>query len=112
MRGARGHTLWLAFILHRISGIALAFFLPVHFYVLSLALTRPESFDSFLAFADLTPVKLAEFGLVFLLAVHMFGGLRLIAFEWLPMSGPQKTLAAAAAGGAFFLSGLFFLQAV
>ena len=112
MRPARGHTLWYAYLLHRLSGIALALFLPVHFYVLSLALTRPDSLDAFLRFADLPLVKLAEFGLVFLLALHLFGGLRLMAFETLPLSAPQKTLAACATALALFVSGLFFLQAV
>ncbi len=109
---ARTHPLWLAYILHRVSGLALALFLPVHFYLLSLAITSPQSLDGFLAFADITMVKLAEFGLVFLLAVHMFGGLRLIALEWLPWPAPQKTLAAGSAAIAFLLAGLFFLKAI
>jgi len=111
-RPARTHPLWLAYILHRVSGLALALFLPVHFYLLSLAITSPKSLDGFLAFADITMVKLAEFGLVFLRAVHMFGGLRLMAMEWLPWSAPQKTLAAGSAALAFLLAGLFFLKAI
>ena len=37
--GHRKHGLWLAFALHRFSGVALALFLPIHFYILSLALS-------------------------------------------------------------------------
>ncbi|MDW3182013.1 succinate dehydrogenase, cytochrome b556 subunit [Roseobacter sp.] len=109
---ARAHPLWLAFVLHRVSGLALALFLPLHFWVLSLALTRPERLDQFLSFTEQPAVKLAEFGLIFLLAVHMFGGLRLMAMEWLPWSAPQKTLAAGAVGVAVLISGTFFLQVV
>ncbi len=112
MRPARAHPLWLAFVLHRVSGVALALFLPVHFWVLSLALTRPERLNQVLGFAEQPMVKLAEFGLVFLLAVHMFGGLRLMALEWLPWPAPQKTLAAGAVGLAVLISGTFFLQVV
>ena len=36
----RAHPLWYAYILHRVSGLLLALFLPAHFYVLSLALMR------------------------------------------------------------------------
>ncbi|MEL7349064.1 MAG: succinate dehydrogenase, cytochrome b556 subunit, partial [Pseudomonadota bacterium] len=86
MRVARSHPLWLAHVLHRLSGLALALFLPFHFYILSLALTSPEALDSFLAFSELPLVKVAEFGLVFLLAVHAFGGMRLLALEFLPWS--------------------------
>lgn len=108
----RRHPLWFAFILHRVSGVVLALFLPIHFYVLSFALTQPEVLDGFLKWTDLLVFKIAEFGLVFLLAVHMFGGLRLMALEWLPWSDRQKTLAAAAVGAGFAVSCGFFLSAV
>lgn len=104
------HGLWLAFALHRLSGVALALFLPAHFYVLSLALTRPDQLDGFLVWTQLPLVKAAEFGLIFLLAVHVFGGLRLLAMEWLPWTGHQKTLAACAVALALFISGGFMLS--
>lgn len=112
IRPHRSHPLWLAYILHRVSGLCLALFLPAHFYVLSMALTRPDRLDAFLHWADLPIVKAAEFGLVFLLAVHIFGGLRLMALEFLPWSGSQKTLAAGAIACALLISGTFLLQAV
>lgn len=112
MQSYRNHPLWLAFLLHRFSGLALALFLPVHFYVMSLALTAPELLDGFLHWADIPMVKVAEFGLVFLLAVHMFGGLRLLVLEFLPWSGPQKTLAAGSLAGALLVSGAFLLNAI
>lgn len=112
IRPHRTHALWFAYILHRLSGLGLAVFLPAHFYVLSLALTQPERLDGFLHWADIPIVKLAEFGLVFLLAVHMFGGLRLMALEWLPWSGWQKTIAASTVALAFLISTSFFLRAV
>jgi len=89
-----------------------ALFLPVHFYMLSLAVSAPVRLDGFLRFTDLTIVKLAEFGLVFLLAVHLFGGLRLMALEFLPWSPHQKTMAASAVALAFLVSTLFFLKAI
>ncbi|TQM94808.1 succinate dehydrogenase, cytochrome b556 subunit [Roseinatronobacter monicus] len=109
---ARAHPLWLAYILHRLSGIGLALFLPFHFWVLSLALNNAAQLDAFLTLSDLFLVKLAETGLVFLLAVHMFGGLRLMALEWLPWSPSQKRWAAAATAGAFFISIIFLMQAI
>lgn len=108
----RGHPLWFAYLLHRVSGLALALFLPAHFYLLSLALTAPERLDYFLNFAENPLAKIAEFGLVFGLAAHMFGGLRLLALEWLPWSANQKTLAASAVAVSFLISGTFFLQAI
>ena len=112
IRPHRTHPLWYAFFLHRISGVLLALFLPAHFWVLSMALTGTARLDGFLSWTDLAIVKIAEFGLVFLLAVHFFGGLRLLALEMLPWTSRQKTLAAAAVGVSVLVSGTFFLQAV
>ncbi len=108
----RAHPLWLAYILHRLSGLGLALFLPAHFWVLSQAMTNPARLDAFLELTGMPLVKLAETGLVFLLAVHFFGGLRLMALEWLPWSAPQKSLAAAATAGAFLVSTLFLMRAI
>ena len=117
MRAARGitsraHPLWLAYIVHRVSGLLLALFLPIHFWVLSLAVTNPARLDGFFQLTEAGVVKLAEFGLVFLLAVHMFGGLRLMAMEFLPWPAPQKTLAAVATAASFLIATLFFLKAI
>lgn len=109
---SRAHPLWLAHILHRLSGIGLALFLPFHFLILALAMTDKSQLDWFLEATEISLVKLAEFGLVFLLAIHMFGGLRLMALEWLPWRPAQKTLAAAAVALSLFIACLFFLKAI
>jgi|TARA_B100000959_G_C14856329_1_gene572319 fumarate reductase subunit D len=108
----RNQPLWYAYILHRFSGVLLAVFLPFHFYVLGLALSNTERLDSLLNWTEQPLVKFAEFGLVFLLAAHLFGGLRLLVLEFLPWRPIQKTLAATAAGVAFFLALAFLLRAI
>ncbi len=112
IRPDRAHPLWFAHILHRVSGVCLALFLPFHFYVLGLALEDGASLDGFLRWSELPLVKAAETGLVFLLAVHLFGGLRLLALEFLPWSPRQKTYAAAAAAVSFFVACGFSLNAI
>lgn len=92
---------------HRLSGIALALFLPVHFWVLSRAL----ELDAFLAWTEQPAVKAAEWALVTLLALHLAGGLRVLALEFLPWRDRAKGLAAAAAGFAF-AAGLAFALAL
>ena len=112
IRSHRNHPLWFAFALHRASGLLLALFLPVHFLVLGLAIDGAEDLDGFLILTDDRLVKLAEFGLVFLLAVHMFGGLRVLALEFLAWNPRQKTCAAASLAGGFFIACGFLLSAV
>lgn len=55
---------------------------------------------------------MAEFGLVFLLAVHMFGGLRLLALEFLPWKPFQKTLASLAVAVSFVVACIFIIASV
>ena len=83
---------WVAHV-HRISGIALAVFLPLHFWALGSAL----QLDSFLAWTEQPLVKLGEWAIVVALAAHLGGGLRVLALEFLPLLDWQKSLAAVAA---------------
>ena len=112
IRPHRGQALWIAFVLHRISGLALAFFLPFHFYVLGLALNDAQRMDGLLKWNEYPLVKLVEFGLVLLLALHLFGGLRLLALEFLPWNNRQKTLAAFAVAGSFLVASSYLFQAL
>lgn len=105
------NALWYAAMLHRFSGIGLALFLPFHFLVLGLALHGAEKLDGFLRWTDLPAVELAEAGLVFLLAVHLLGGLRILLVENLDAFGNQLRLAATA-GGLACLVGFAFLICV
>ena len=98
MRSSRNHPSYWAFLVHRISGLALGAFLPLHFLVLGTALEGGARLQGFLAWTERPLVKAAEWGLVLLLAAHLTGGLRLLALEFLPWRNWQKTLAALAAG--------------
>jgi len=72
---------FLAALIHRLSGIALAIFLPLHFFALAKALGGAGAFDSFLAATSTPLVKFAEGGLVVALSIHMTLGLRILAIE-------------------------------
>lgn len=110
MKPHRRQRLYLAFLLHRISGVALALFLPFHFYTLALVLNDPQRLDRFLHWSQVPLVKVSEFGLVFLLAAHLFGGLRLLALENMPWRESYKNAAALALACAFFVACGFLLR--
>ena len=105
---ARNHPAYWAFVVHRASGVLLALFLPLHFWVLGQALHGEEKLESFLRWSDQPLMKFAETALVLLLAAHMTGGLRLLALEFLAWRDWHKSLLAAAAGVAL-AAGLVFL---
>ena len=73
----------VAALLHRLSGIALAIFLPLHFLALAGSLRGAPALESFLALTRNPLVKTAEWGLVTALALHLALGLRLLAIEFL-----------------------------
>ena len=106
----QGSSYWAA-IVHRVSGVALALFLPLHFWALSQALHGSGELDRFLAWTEQPLVKLGEWGIVVALAAHLGAGLRVLALEFLAWREWQKTLAAAAAALAA-LVGLAFALAL
>jgi fumarate reductase subunit D len=93
---ARNHPAYWAFVVHRVSGVALALFLPLHFWALAHALEGEARLDAFLRWTDQPLVKFGEIALVVLLAAHMAGGLRLLALEFLVWRDWQKSLLAVA----------------
>ena len=103
----RTSPLWIAFIVHRLSGLALAIFLPFHFLALGLAISGEARLENFLRWTDQPLVKLSETLLVGLLAVHMLGGLRLLMLENLAWRGGQATLALIALAAAMIVAFVF-----
>ncbi|MEO6564997.1 MAG: succinate dehydrogenase, cytochrome b556 subunit [Casimicrobiaceae bacterium] len=92
----RGHASSRAALAHRLSGLVLALFLPAHFWALGTSLQGEAALESTLAWTSSPLVKLAEWGLVVLLALHLSLGLRVLALEFLPWHRSQGFLAAVA----------------
>ena len=99
---------FVAALLHRLSGIALAIFLPLHFLSLGIALRGADAFDRFLAVTANPFVKFAELGLVMTLALHMALGLRVLAIEFLGLR-ERTTIALALCVGVSLAAGILFL---
>ena len=106
----RLHPSTLAALAHRLSGVALALFLPLHFWMLGRSLDGEAALANALAWTEHPLVKFAEGGLVVLLATHLALGLRVLALEFLPWHARQRLLAgvavvfAAAVGVAFAMT--------
>ena len=105
---ARNHPAYWAFLVHRVSGVMLSLFIPLHFWALGQALHGEARLESFLRWSDQPLVKFAETALVLLLAAHLTGGLRLLALEFLAWRDWHQSLLALAAGVAL-AAGLAFL---
>jgi fumarate reductase subunit D len=105
---ARSHPNYLAFVVHRVSGLLLALFLPLHFWALGQAINGEAALGSFLRWTESPLLKFAETGLVILLAAHLAGGVRLLLIEFAGWRNWQRGAVAVTAGFAL-ATGLLFL---
>jgi len=87
---ARRHPGFLLAMAHRLSGLVLALFLPLHFLTLGAALQGAAALDITLDMLDMPLFKLGEWALVVLLAIHSSCGVRLLVIEFRPWSGSRK----------------------
>ena len=84
-RGREGMWSW---VLHRITGVAIFFFLLVHILDTSLVRVSPEAYDAVIG-AYKTPIMgIGEIGLVAAIGLHALNGLRIIAIDFLAI-GPR-----------------------
>ena len=90
MRASHKQRGFVAAMLHRLSGIALTIFLPIHFLALATALNGASALDSFLSVTRQPVVEALEFGIVVALAIHLTLGLRVLAVEFFDFR--EKTL--------------------
>ena len=99
-----------AALLHRLSGVALALFLPMHFIALGSALQGADGLESFLGLTHNGFVRTAEWGLVSALALHMALGLRVLAIEWLAYREKTALVVSGCVAGSFAVGLLFLLS--
>ncbi|WP_225735650.1 succinate dehydrogenase, cytochrome b556 subunit [Gulosibacter chungangensis] len=80
-RGNEGMWSW---VLHRITGVAIFFFLLVHVLDSALLLVSPEVYNAVIG-AYKTPIMgIGELGLVGAIVYHAFNGLRIIVVDFVP----------------------------
>lgn len=89
-RGREGMWSW---VLHRITGVAIFFFLLVHILDTALVKVSPEAYDAVIG-AYKTPIMgLGEIALVGAIGYHALNGLRIILIDfWSKGAKYQKTM--------------------
>ena len=84
-RGREGMWSW---VLHRITGVAIFFFLLVHILDTSLVRISPEGYNVVIESYKTPIMGLGEIGLVAAIGLHALNGLRIIAIDFLAI-GPR-----------------------
>jgi len=87
----RYHTGTIAWILHRLSGLALILYLVLHIWVIH-NLDNPAGFDKVMAFLNERLFKVLELGLWGVIIYHAVNGLRIILVDFFGGSREQKKL--------------------
>jgi fumarate reductase subunit D len=103
---------FLAAMLHRLSGVALAIFLPMHFIALGTALGGADSLQSFIGVTHNAFVRVAEWGLVTALGMHMALGLRVLAIEFLAVRERGAFVVSACVACSITVGLLFLLNGI
>lgn len=108
-RGGEGMWTW---VLHRITGVSVFFFLLVHVLDTALVRVSPEAYDLVIATYKTPIVNLLEIGLVGAVLYHALNGLRVILVDfWAkgPRYQRQMTWAIAAVWVLLMVPGAFFM---
>jgi len=78
-RGKFGMWSW---VLHRITGVAIFFFLLVHVLDTALVRVSPEAYDAVIGTYKTPLIGLAELGLVAAILFHALNGVRIILIDF------------------------------
>ena len=78
-RGNQGMWSW---VLHRITGVAIYFFLLVHVLDTALIRVSPEAYNAVIGTYQNPIMGLGEVGLVAAIVFHAFNGLRIILIDY------------------------------
>lgn len=82
--GYRGREGMWAWILHRVTGLGVMFFLIWHILDIFLMAFGPEVFNRFLVIYKAAPFRILEVFLVFSVLFHAFNGARVIFLDFVP----------------------------
>ncbi|PPF36539.1 succinate dehydrogenase, cytochrome b556 subunit [Pseudoclavibacter sp. RFBJ3] len=88
-RGNEGMWSW---VLHRITGVSIFFFLIVHVLDTSLVRVSPEAYNAAIHTYQTPIMGIGEVGLVAAICYHAFNGIRIILIDFLPGGAKYQKL--------------------
>lgn len=82
--GYRGRVGMWAWILHRVTGLGIMFFLIWHILDIFLMALGPDVFNRFVVLYEAPPFRVLETFLIFSVIFHAFNGARVIFLDFVP----------------------------
>ena len=107
----RGLGVW-AFWLHRLSGLAIIFYLLMHILVISTIVGGQANFNNAMAFLKSPIFVLLEMGLIGCITLHGLNGIRVVLFDLGMGIKRQKEIFVGMAIAAAVLTGIAFVVAL
>jgi succinate dehydrogenase / fumarate reductase cytochrome b subunit len=81
-----------AWIMHRLAGLALIFYLCLHIWIINTLTKGPEAFNGLMQFLGSPLFKYLEIGLWGVILFHAFNGMRIVAIDFFKGSLYHKKL--------------------
>lgn len=81
-----------AWLLHRLSGLALIFYLTLHIWVVNTLTQGPDKFNALMEFLNSPLFKYLEVGLWGVILFHAFNGIRIVIVDFFKGSLFQKKM--------------------
>ena len=104
----RGQVGMWSWVLHRITGVAIFFFLLVHVLDTALVRVAPEAYNVVIATYQTPLIGVAELGLVAAILYHGFNGIRIALIDfWSKGAKYQNVMFWVVVGAAFVLFAAF-----
>jgi succinate dehydrogenase / fumarate reductase cytochrome b subunit len=100
----RWHAGFIAWLLHRVTGVALALYLMTHIWVISNLAGGPAAFDATMKFLHGLLFRLLEVGLLATVLFHTINGARIILLDY--GTAAKKELIARYVWAVFVLTGV------
>ena len=88
----RIHLGTIAWIMHRLSGLGLIFYLILHIWVIHHLIKGEKSFDEIMEFLSTPLFKFLEIGLIGVIFYHLYNGLRVTLIDMGVLVERQKLL--------------------
>ncbi len=85
----RGGVGQVSFLLHRVTGLGVLFFLTIHIVDTALVYFAPQLYEHALELYRSTPFMVGEIGLVFCVFFHGLNGLRIAYYDLFTTAGGE-----------------------
>ena len=107
----RGGVGQISFLLHRVTGVGVLFFLVIHIVDTAFVYFAPQLYEHAIELYRSTPFILGEIGLVFCVFFHGLNGLRIAYYDLFTTAGGESERVRKSIWGTFVITIILWVPA-